>query len=219
MDFLINGVLVKILDIDLDQARVTQLVFRQREFDLCTKIIEKLGLRNLVLSSGSSSRGRNFEINIKNFPAGSTISLLIGYGFEVIKSVITEDQIKALKYFILNSKDCGPETKKACFAMLDASEMLTEPVFYTGNSADIAYGIHDMQFLNEFMRAMNTRFHFSHHCGYFLAPGQLLTEFRPGEDHTHTIFLSEESYCKTGKEVLAAEVNCIKLIDPLYGQS
>lgn len=136
-----------------------------------------------------------FKLIIKNF---------------FVMEAITEEQIKALKYLIYKSEDAGPETKKACFALIDASEGLTKPVCFTGYSADINSGVNNMisplgsTHLNRIMEAMGTNFRFSFDEGYF-DKGEFKHEIRPGKNRTNTIWLSAEEHDKQAREVSSDE--------------
>lgn len=136
---------------------------------------------------------------------------------------LSDEQINALKYLIFMSKDAGPETKKACFAMIDASERFTKAVYFTGNTKDIQYGVHNMvssngtTYLDEILKAIGIKFLFSHHHGYFISSGNFNPEYKNGENHTHTIWLSNERYDKFATEVISEDAEKIDLTtDPLY---
>jgi len=135
---------------------------------------------------------------------------------------ISDNQIKALKYLILKSKDAGLETKKICFALIDGSEGLTKSVFFTCNSKDAQYGLHDMvssngtTHLQEIMKSVGTEMIFSNHGGYFDAEGIFNSHLKEGEDYTHTLWLSKNRYDKTALELTKECVEKIVLKDPLY---
>jgi len=133
----------------------------------------------------------------------------------------TEKQIKALKYLVFKSKDAGPETKKACLALIDASQGLTKPVFFTGYSKDIYDGAHGIisgqgtTHLNQVMKVLGTEFVFSSHDGFFTAPGQFQSGSRIGEKHTRTLWLSSTECDSSASEISLDQVEAIELIDPL----
>jgi len=136
---------------------------------------------------------------------------------------VIQNQINALKYLILVSPDCGQETKKACFALIDASEGLTKPVFFTGYSEDITYGVHGMccshgkTHLDALMHLMGMEFKFSHHGGYFISPGNFQSKLKRWKKYTHTIWLSPQTYERQATEIPLKKVKAVKLVDPLYG--
>lgn len=131
-------------------------------------------------------------------------------------------QINSLKYLIFMSKNSGPETKKICFALIDASEGLTKAVCFTVNSEDAQFGIHNMVSFNgtthlqEIMKCIGTKMSFSHHGGYHDKDGVFQPELIEGEEHTHTIWLSEIRYDKKALELIKEYVEKIVLKDPLY---
>ena len=135
---------------------------------------------------------------------------------------ITDVQIKALKYLIFKSKDCGPETKKICFALIDASEGLTKPVYFTANSKDAQDGPACMvssvssTHLQEVLKAAGSDTVLSHHGGFFVSPGIFKPELRNKEKHTHTIWLSFKRYDKKAFEVTKETVEKVELKNPLY---
>ncbi len=133
---------------------------------------------------------------------------------------VKPEQLQALKYLILHSKDAGPETKKALFALIDASEGLTKSVCYTGHSQDITEGIENVlccqhaTHLSTIMTLIGTSFDFSHHDGYFAKLGKFKIEIKPFKRYTHTIWLSPESYDKKAVEISEKQVDRVQLIDP-----
>jgi hypothetical protein len=139
-----------------------------------------------------------------------------------MNALVSKEQINALKYLILKSQSSGPETKKVCFALIDASEGLTKPVCFTGYSEDITYGVHDMSsslrntHLGALMKLIGTNFEFSDHDGYFSKTGEFLTKIHPEEKRTRTIWLSSKPYDREAEKVTVEQVEAVELVDPLY---
>ncbi len=134
-----------------------------------------------------------------------------------MKKKVTKRQLDILKFVILNSRDCGDETKKACLALIDASEKLTKSVFCTGYSEDITFGLHNMLSLNgkthldSKLSQLDTKLKFSHFGGYF-HNGKLINYCREGKKYTHTIILSPYYYGSERMiEVTAEQVEAIDL--------
>jgi len=138
-------------------------------------------------------------------------------------TTLSDDQINALKYLIFMSKDAGPETKKICFALIDASERFKKPVYFTGNTKDAQFGVHDMvssngtTHLSEILKTVGLKFRFSHHDGFFVSGGNFFqSRFRKGEKHTHTIWLSETCYDRFASEIKKEDVEKVELKNSLY---
>ncbi len=141
-----------------------------------------------------------------------------------MKNKLSKKQINALKHLIMFSRDCGEETKRACFALIDASEGLTNPVYFTGYTEDISDGVHALSsyfrttHLDQIMIAMGIKFKFSHLGGHFTDSinSKFVVKRIKGKEHAHTIWLSSERYDQKAKPITQKEVDGIKLIDPLY---
>ena len=135
-----------------------------------------------------------------------------------METKITEDQINVLKYLITKSKDAGEKTKKACLALIDASQDLSRPVYFTGYSKDIAFGVHEMvsthgsTYLNEIMRLMSTNWSFSHHGGYHEKTTQMFVgRMKDDCKYTHTIWLSPIRYDSKAIGISSDQVDMITL--------
>jgi hypothetical protein len=134
----------------------------------------------------------------------------------------SDDQINALKYLIFKSKDADLETKKICFALIDASERFTKPVYFTSNMSDESYGTHNMvsangsTHLTEILQAMSTEFIFSTHQGFFASVGNFVCIMKNGEKNTLTIWLSNTRYDNSAVEIKKEDVEKLELKDPLY---
>lgn len=111
-----------------------------------------------------------------------------------------QSKIYILKHLIINSDDAGPKTKRACLALIDASDNMTKPVFITVFSKKAAYGIENLNCssrntrLYEKTKELDLPFHFSHHDGYFSESEGFKVGIYPGKKITHTIWLSSVSY-------------------------
>jgi len=139
---------------------------------------------------------------------------------ETQKNSTTKEQIDVLKYLISTSKDAGEETKKACLALINASQGLSIPVYFTGHSKDISFGVHNMvsahgtTHLNEIMRLMNTKWRFSHHGGYFeKITKSFIVQMSNGHKYTHTIWLSPVRYDEKAIGINRDQVDAIVLKD------
>ncbi len=135
----------------------------------------------------------------------------------------TEKQMHALMHLILESKDCGEETKRALWALLIGSENFTKPVYFTGYSEDIAYGTHEMfsskgtTHLHELMLCVAAPYKLEHHGGY-MKNGKFIPGLEDGKEHTHTIFLGPTDKWIDGDftEISAEVADKIELKSPLY---
>ena len=143
-----------------------------------------------------------------------------------MKKKFSNTQIKALKYLIYMSNDAGPETKKICFALIDASEGLTKPVYFTSNFEDNSdCGTHNMVSVNgtthlqELLMTMGTKFIFCTHSGHFDFAGNYNGKSREGENNTLTIWLSNVRYDKNASPIASKLVEETKLEQLLYSHS
>lgn len=153
-----------------------------------------------------------------------------------MKANVSEEQINALKYLILNLNG-SDEAKKIVFALIDASERLTKPVAYTASTHElvgkVSSFIHSDKGINlrriikllgvsfntdsdrESSRNVtvnpNNVWHFSDHDGYF-SEGEYKVAMRPGEEHTVTFWLSFHSYDHKAIEIFEEQVNEAELI-------
>ncbi|MBT4376285.1 hypothetical protein HOD29_02820 [archaeon] len=141
---------------------------------------------------------------------------------------ITEQQLKALKYLIIESKDGSNFAKQVAFFLINASENLTKPVCISLIAKDnelelgkevkkTAHGFHDFvsgngtTHLSEIMVAMGTEFDFWNHSGY--------RKFIPETQGIgYTFWLSKERYDHHAEllEVSIEELKKIELKSGLY---
>ena len=124
---------------------------------------------------------------------------------------VSKERIDILKYIIFNSKDASPDTKRILFALIEASDSLTKPVYFTSHSKDVAHGIHNMlscgyhTHLSEFTNLLCEGFHFSHG----------VRSPKPDRKYDQTIWLAFEFYDSEATEITEEQVNKVKLADPL----
>lgn len=137
-------------------------------------------------------------------------------------TTLSDVQINAIKYLIYMSRNAGEESKRICFALIDASEKFTKPVYYTSNSKDGEIGVDCMvssagqTHLQEILKAMGVDFCFSHCGGYFAPETGFVERLKPGERYTHTSWLSKKRYDRDAIEISQEEVEEMELKNSLY---
>lgn len=133
------------------------------------------------------------------------------------QKTFTRKQTNALKYLIFKSNKIGEETKKVCFALINASCGLAVPVLYIVNSREVNTGIRKListdynTHLNEVMKAMGTKFRFSYEDDYYD-----MGFFSSERKYTVKVWLSPILHDKRASRISPARVKRIKLTGSLY---
>ncbi len=139
----------------------------------------------------------------------------------------SKEQISALKYLILNSKDADDEDKKICFALIDASQGFTKPVYFTIKDLPIdgeIPGIDRMvssvgsTHLDAIMTALGTKYRFSFHGGYFRNK-IWYSKIRVKGKWDFTVWLSDTRYDRQATSINKNRVSRVELKDTLHNLS
>lgn len=148
--------------------------------------------------------------------------------------MISKKQIEALKHLVLGF-DTIDEVKKILFALINASDGLTQPVCFTIYSVNLVLPMANVLSsnfspLDAMMELLGAGYNpnkdkdfelldevwmFSHHDGYF-SEGKFIIAIRPGKESSRTVWLSLRSYDKKAKEITEADVEEVELVDFLW---
>jgi hypothetical protein len=132
---------------------------------------------------------------------------------------VKEDRVEALKFLINESQDAGAQIKRILLALIEASDGLTKPVYFTDFTKRVACGISDVLdqksdvHLKKLFCLLGTKFQFSSQFGHFDSRGFRSLTY-PGKLYTVTIWFSPFMYDRSAKEVTSKQIH--KILKQLF---
>ena len=124
-----------------------------------------------------------------------------------------QERVDSLKYMIRRSKGLNPEVRKIYCALLDASDGLTRPVYFTTfssdftSSVDVFISLNEIEYLknlNGMISLIGSDFRLHCHKGFFSGPGNF-QDSHPSS-FPHTVWLSADLYDRSASEITKEQV-------------